>query len=122
MNSILQVLCHLPKFKEELAKIQYKIDEEGQPFLLALKDLIAQLTRNHKPSEVLHPGKFKHQLSLRNSIFSGTDQFDALEFFQYMIEFLNEETAMELKEDDGQAPAAENMSEQEFLAKMAAQN
>ena len=41
MNSILQMLCHLPKFKEEMAKIQYKIDEEGQPFLFALKDLIA---------------------------------------------------------------------------------
>lgn len=80
---------------------------------------MAQLTRNHKPSEVLHPGKFKHQLSLRNSVFSGTDQFDALEFLQYFFEFVNEETAMELKEDE--APPLTGNS-QEFLVKMAAQN
>jgi len=60
---------------------------------------MAQLTRNHKPSIVLDPTLFKETVALRNQLFSGTEQFDVMEFIQYLFEFINEETSMELKEE-----------------------
>lgn len=69
--------------------------------MTALKDLFALLTRNCKPAVVVDPREFKNQVALRNQKFGGIAQFDVLEFMQYFFEFLNEETSMELNEEQG---------------------
>ena len=88
-----------------------------------MTQLIAVLTRNNRPAEVLDPKNFKSQLALRNSIFQGSEQFDALEFIQYFFEFLNEETSMSFDDSiSSDDQLNHQLKAQDYLKKLSTKN
>jgi hypothetical protein len=99
MNSAIQCMAYLPLLRAYLLSAQYKSMgdlNKDNPLGTGGKLLeeFAELLRVMWSAKVAEksPNKFKLQLSKNNSQFSGSDQQDAQEFLNYIIDILHEDS------------------------------
>eukprot|EP00051_Salpingoeca_urceolata_P002423 m.50072 g.50072 ORF g.50072 m.50072 type:complete len:382 (+) comp12122_c0_seq2:86-1231(+) len=89
-NAVLQALFFCPQFRQAILAQTFPNGTTRDTLLGALTDLFTSISNARKQFGSISPRKFNHRLRKDNEIFSSTEQQDAQEFLNFLLNHVSE--------------------------------